>query len=106
MAIGPPAIHAAKQKTRVIPIVMMTSGVRVGLGFVGSLARPGENVTGVSFLGEGLSGKLLELLKQAVPRVSRVAVLWNPTNGAHAGYWKDVRAAAGVLDVALPVPWK
>jgi ABC-type uncharacterized transport system substrate-binding protein len=101
VAIGPQAIRAAKQTTAVIPIVMMTSGDPVGLGFVGSLARPGENVTGGSFLGEELSGKLLELLKQAVPRASRVAVLWNPTNGAHAGYWKDVRTAAGALGVAL-----
>jgi putative ABC transport system substrate-binding protein len=101
VAIGPPAIRAAKQATARIPIVMMTSGDPVGSGFVGSLARPGENVTGVSFLGEELSGKLLELLKQAVPRISRVAVLWNPTNGAHAQYWRDVRAAAGTLGVAL-----
>jgi putative ABC transport system substrate-binding protein len=101
VAIGPPAIRAAKRATDAVPIVMMTSGDPIGLGFVGSLARPGENLTGVSFLGEELSGKLLELLKQAVPTISRVAVLWNPTNGAHAGYWRDVQAAARALGVTL-----
>jgi len=58
----------------------------VALGLVESLARPGGNVTGVSFLAERLNGKLLQLLKEAVPRASRVAVLWNPANGTHAGY--------------------
>jgi ABC-type uncharacterized transport system substrate-binding protein len=99
LAIGPQAVRAAKQATATIPIVMMISGDPVSLGFVGSLARPGGNVTGVSFLGEELSGKLLELFKQAVPRASRVAVLWNPTNGAHAGYLRDVQVAARALGV-------
>jgi ABC-type uncharacterized transport system substrate-binding protein len=99
VAIGPPAIRAAKRATATIPIVMATSGDPVGLGFIGSLARPGGNVTGVSFLGEDLSGKLLDLLKQTVPAVSRVAVLGNPTNGAHAGYWRNVQAAARALGV-------
>jgi putative ABC transport system substrate-binding protein len=101
VAIGPPAIQAARQATGTVPIVMATSGDPVGLGFVGSLARPGGNVTGVSFLGDELGGKLLELLKQAVPRMSRVAVLWNSTNGAHAGYLRDVQAAARSLGVTL-----
>src|SRR5262245_14593564 len=97
VAIGPPAIQAAKQATRVVPIVMAISGDPVGLGFVGSLARPAGNVTGVSFLGDELSGKLLELLKQAVPRISRVAVLWNSTNGAHAAYLRDVQARRSTI---------
>jgi putative ABC transport system substrate-binding protein len=100
-AIGPVAIRAAKQATAAVPIVMMTSGDPVALGFVETLARPGGNVTGVSFLGEQLSGKLLELLKQAVPRGSRVAVLWNPANGAHAGYLREAQAAAQPLGVTL-----
>ncbi len=101
VAVGPPAIRAAQQATTAVPIVMMTSGDPVGLGFVRSLAHPGGNVTGVSFLGEELSGKLLELLKQAVPRVSRVAVVWNPGNTAHAAYWREVRTAAKSLGVTL-----
>ena len=80
---------------------MMTSGDPVALGFVESLARPGGSVTGVSFLGEQLSGKLLELLKQAVPRASRVAVLWNPANGTHAVYLRGAQAAAQSLGVTL-----
>ena len=100
-AIGPVAIRAARQATAAVPIVMMTSGDPVALGFVETLARPGGNVTGVSFLGEQLSGKLLELLKQAVPRGSRVAVLWNPANGTHAGYLREAQAAAQPLRVTL-----
>jgi putative ABC transport system substrate-binding protein len=101
VAVGPPAIQAAKEASSVVPIVMVTSGDPAGLGFVGSLARPGGNVTGVSFLGEELTGKLLELLKQAVPRTSRVAVLWNPANGVHPGYLRDAEAAARFLGVTL-----
>jgi putative ABC transport system substrate-binding protein len=93
-AIGPVAIRAAKQATTAVPIVMMTSGDPVALGFVESLARPGGNITGVSFLGEQLGGKLLELLKEAVPKASRAAVLWNPANGTHAGYLREAQAAA------------
>src|ERR1700730_11128260 len=102
-AIGPVAIRAAKQATTTIPIpiVMMTSGDPVALGFVESVARPGGNITGVSFLGEKLSGKLLELFKQAVPRASRVAVLWNPANRTHANYLIDAQEAAQSLGVAL-----
>ena len=101
VAVGPQAIHAVKQATATIPIVMMTSGDPVGAGFVPNLARPGGNVTGVSFLAEELTGKQLQLLKEAMPRTSRVAVLWNPENRAHSGYWKDVRAAAHSLGIEL-----
>jgi putative ABC transport system substrate-binding protein len=80
---------------------MMTSGDPVGAGFVANLAHPGGNVTGLSFLGEELSGKLLQLLKEAIPKVSRVVVLWNPTNGAHSGYWKDLRTAAQAFGIEL-----
>ena len=88
-AIGPVAIRAARQATAAVPIVMMTSGDPVALGFVESLARPGGNVTGVSFLGEQLSGKLLELLKQAVPRgVPRRSPL-------ESGQWRPCRLFEG-----------
>src|SRR5215472_10566611 len=80
---------------------MATSGHPVGLGFVESLARPGGNVTGISFLGETLHGKLLELLKRAVPRASRVAIFWNPANRSHEEYMRDVQAAARSLGITL-----
>src|SRR5437016_8867801 len=79
---GPPeAVQAAKQVTSTIPIVMVTGGPDpVGMGLVASLARPGGNVTGVSLVfGEEFAGKWVELLKEALPPVSRVAVLWDPT---------------------------
>jgi putative ABC transport system substrate-binding protein len=102
VAVGPQAIRAARQATSAVPIVMMTSGDPVSAGFVKSLARPGGNITGVSFLGEDLSGKLLELLKQAIPGISRVAIVWNPDNRAHAGYLRDVRPTADALRIGVP----
>ena len=72
---------AAKQATTTIPIVMPLSNDPVRAGLVESLARPGGNVTGQAFLSEDLGGKWMELLKEAVPRVSRVAVLWHPASG-------------------------
>ena len=71
------AIRAAKQATKTIPIVMASPTDPVAAGFVGSLARPGGNITGVVRLTRELSGKRLELLKEAVPRISRVGVLWD-----------------------------
>jgi putative tryptophan/tyrosine transport system substrate-binding protein len=81
-----PAIAAVKRETQTIPIVMAASSDPVGTGFVASLARPGGNVTGLSIISPELSGKRLELLREVVPGLSRVAFLWNP----------DVRG--GVLD--------
>src|SRR5262245_55501880 len=72
------AAVAAKEATRTAPIVFTGSSDPVGSGLVASLARPGGNVTGSSFFVPGLVGKCMELLKQAVPRTSRVAVLWDP----------------------------
>ena len=73
-------IRAAKGATKTIPIVMMGGGNPVELGLVESLARPGGNVTGVTNLSRELGGKRLELLKEAVPKVARVAVLYDPAN--------------------------
>ena len=73
---------AAKQATRTIPIVFAAVGIRLRSGLVTSLARPGGNVTGLSSLTPELVGKRLELLKQAVPGVSRVAVLWQPDSAS------------------------
>jgi len=78
VALPTPAAQAAKQVTNTIPIVFAGSGDPVANGLVTSLARPGGNVTGLSGLGPELVGKCLEQLKQAVPGVSRVAVLWQP----------------------------
>jgi len=89
------AAVAAKNATRTIPIVMVNAGDPVGLGLVTSLARPGGNVTGLSY-GAGLEivGKGLELLKQALPNVRLVAVLWNPDNNASANALKNVKEVA------------
>ena len=77
-----PAALAAKQATRTIPIVITTAIDPVGAGLADSLARPGGNVTGVALLQPEISGKALSLLKEAVPTLSRVAVLWNEANPA------------------------
>ena len=97
---GPPeAVQAAKQVTSTIPIVMLTGGPDpVGSGLVASLARPGGNVTGVSLgFGEGFAGKRVALLKEALPQVSRVAVLWDPTRPMMSAVMHEAeRAAQGV----------
>ena len=80
VAIGEPAIRAAREATKTIPIIAGSDDL-VGEGHLASLRRPGANVTGVSILASELNAKLLELLKQAVPAASRVAVLWDPATG-------------------------
>src|SRR5215510_12034661 len=77
---GEESIRAAKQATSTIPIVVANTGDLVGPGHVASLARPGGNITGLVTMSPDLSTKRLELLKETLPKVSRVAVLWNPTN--------------------------
>jgi putative ABC transport system substrate-binding protein len=98
VAGGLPAARAAKQTTTTIPIVM-TGGDPVRTGLVASLAHPGGNVTGLSDSTVDVSTKRLELLKEAVPRVSRVAVLWNPANPTNPIQVKDIQAAASALRV-------
>ena len=92
---------AAKGATTTIPIVMATSLDPIGTGLVASLARPGGNVTGMSHgTTEGFAGKWLQLLKEAVPKLSRVAVLWNRANrGGTASQVHDIEAAARTLGV-------
>jgi putative ABC transport system substrate-binding protein len=92
---------AARQATNTIPIVVRRAGDLVGAGLVASLAHPGGNVTGLSGLGPELSGKKLELLKEAFPKVSRIAVLWNPTNASNALSWTETPAAGRSLSVQL-----
>ena len=94
----------AKRATRTIPIVMGTAADPVGVGLVASLARPGGNVTGLSYsVGLEVLTKQLELLKEIVPAVRRVAVLSNPVNPAHALWRKDSDLAAKSLGVHLQV---
>ena len=94
-------ILAVKQATATIPIVMVASGDPVGSGLVASLARPGGNVTGLSSFAADLGGKRLELLREAVPRLSRVAVLWNADNPAKVRELAETQVAARSLRVTL-----
>src|SRR2546427_6400417 len=96
-----PAALAAKHATQTIPIVMTTAIDPVGTGLVASLARPGGNVTGLSPISPDLVGKRLELLKDVVPGLSRVVVLWNAANPANASVWHKTQAAAGALGLLL-----
>src|SRR5262245_33583905 len=98
---GTPAARAAKQATSTIPIVMGTSADPVGTRLIASLARPGGNVTGLSTLGSDLSGKRLELLKEVVPGVSRIAVLSNPTNQSVPALLSETEIAAQSLGVQV-----
>lgn len=94
-----PAIKAAMQATKTIPIVMANVGDPVAAGFVASLARPGGNVTRLSNLSPALGGKRLEILKEVFPKISRVAVFWNPD--AHAPALKELESVAPFLRVEL-----
>ena len=100
---GQLATRAAKLATATIPIVMVSVQDPVGTGIVGSLARPGGNITGftLGISGEGFAGKWLEMLREAAPKVSHVAALWNPTNPASATLVRDLQAAARALNVRL-----
>jgi putative ABC transport system substrate-binding protein len=98
---SPPAALAAQQATHTIPIVTAAIGDPVALGLVASLARPGGNVTGLTFQAPALSGKRLELLKELAPQATRVAVIWNGTNPAHASYLGETEAAARALGLQL-----
>jgi putative ABC transport system substrate-binding protein len=95
-----PVVQAAKKATTTVPIVSV-SGDPVGLGLVASLARPGGNVTGLANLTSELAGKRLELLKEVVPSVSRVAVLWNPVAPSSALRMRETEAAASSLGIKL-----
>ena len=98
---GPTVTHAAKEATTKVPIVMATDTDPVGNGFVASLARPGSNITGLSALAPELSGKQLELLKEIIPKLSRVAVFGTSNNPGNAQMLKEVKLAAGALGVKL-----
>ncbi len=95
------AALAAKQATTTIPIVIGAATNPVETGLVASLARPGGNITGLTISGGEVAGKRLELLREVVPRISRVAVLLDPTNPAHAVNWRETERAAQVLHLQL-----
>ena len=95
------ATRAAMRATPTIPIVMALAADAVGNGLVSSLARPGANVTGISLMLPEVSTKRLQLLKDALPKASRVAVLWNPTTPWHTTMLKEVDAAAPTLAFQL-----
>ncbi len=101
VAANPAATFAAKKSTASIPIVMVNTPDPVQLGLVVSLGRPGGNITGTTTLSADLSIKQLELLKEAVPRAVRIAVLWNPSNPWHPLALKGVEVAARSLAVQL-----
>ena len=99
---GPlPANLAAKKATGTIPIVMGTGADPVGFGIVKSLARPGGNITGLANFGDELASKHLDLMRELLPRLSRVAVLINVTNPLHVPQWRETQAAAARAAITL-----
>jgi putative tryptophan/tyrosine transport system substrate-binding protein len=101
VAAPTPSVLAAKKASATTPIVFASVVDPVASGLVDSLARPGGNITGLTILGPELSGKRLELLKEAIPNVIRVAALWNPANPASELVWKEMKAAAQELRLQL-----
>jgi len=101
VTIGPAATRPAKEATHAIPIVMGVDDDPVGNGFVASLARPGGNITGLASLAPEIGGKQLELLKEIVPRLSRVAVLGTSTQPGNAQSLREAEVAAQALVVKL-----
>jgi putative ABC transport system substrate-binding protein len=103
---GGAAVHAAKQATKSVPIVFVMDGDPVEEGLVGSLARPGGNLTGLTLISPRLTAKRLEILKEALPKVRRVGVLWNPANPSSALEFREGESAArtqGLKLQSLPV---
>jgi putative ABC transport system substrate-binding protein len=101
VSAGPTVTRALKEMTSTIPIVMAQDPDPVGSGFVASLARPGGNITGLASLSSENSGKQLELLKEIVPRLSRVAIIGNSTNPGDAQALREAVLAGGSLEVYL-----
>jgi putative ABC transport system substrate-binding protein len=101
LAVTTPAALAAKRAADSTPIVFDSVGDPVGVGLVSSLAQPGGNVTGPSALAPQLSAKRLQLLTEAIPGVSRVGVLWSPSNLANAREWSETQVAGEALQIAV-----
>jgi len=98
---GTPPTIAAKRATTTIPIVMIGVGDPVGAGLVSSFNRPGGNITGNTILGPEVAGKRLQLLKEVIPSLSRVAFLWNPDNASHPAQLAELRVAVETLGIKL-----
>jgi putative ABC transport system substrate-binding protein len=103
VAVGGAGSQAAQRATKTIPIVMTVVNDPLGSGLVDSLARPGGNVTGVSMMAPDLVGKQLQVLREVVPKLSRVAVLWNPANPGSAPLLREAEAAAPALGMHLQI---
>jgi putative tryptophan/tyrosine transport system substrate-binding protein len=101
VTMGGPAAEAAKEATSTIPIVIAAAGDAVGTGLIASLARPGGNITGITDQAAELSAKRLELLKEAVPKASRIAVIWNADDRAMTLRYREVERAARILHVTV-----
>ena len=101
VTLGGPAAEAAKEATSTIPIVIASTGDAVGSGLIASLARPGGNITGITDQATELSAKRLEFLKEAVPKASRIAVLWNADDRAMTLRYREIERAARILRVAV-----
>lgn len=98
---GTPAAQAVKRATKTVPLVMVAVGDPVGTGLVPSLARPGGNLTGLSSIAPDLEGKRLELLRELMPALSHVGVLWNPANAFHVTSMKQVHSASEKLRIKV-----
>src|SRR5262249_7349411 len=98
---GTPTAMAAKNATQTVPVVFTGVGDAVGVGLVASLPRPGGNVTWLTIISETTVGKQLELLKEAVPKIARVAVLLNPTNPVFDSILKDLEIMGRTLGVQV-----
>ena len=94
-------VRAAQSATKTIPIIFYNVPDPVGSGLVNSVARPGRNITGFSTINAALSGKRLEILKETIPKLSRVGVLWDPKNLSSAQQWKDSQEPARQLGLQL-----
>jgi putative ABC transport system substrate-binding protein len=103
VATVPPAIHAARAATETIPIVMVTPSDPIGAGFVHSFARPGGNVTGMTWQTREAVPKRLQLLKETVPALARVAVLWDPTEPDRQRQVEEAQDAAPKVGVQLEI---
>ncbi len=98
---GSPALRAAMKATSLVPIVMVTGADPVQAGYVASLSRPGGNITGLTTIASDLISKRLELLKEVVPRLSRVAILWDPERRSGQRRFKEAEIAARSLGLKL-----
>src|SRR5262249_43402289 len=101
VAQNSPGVRAAIAATKTVPIVMLEVGDPVATGFVTNLARPGGNVTGLTNMARDLTSKRLQLLKEAVPNASRIAVMMDPSDPVVLPQWRDAQAAAKRLRLQL-----